>query len=108
MRSHKRRNTSPSGKSPSSKKAKSRQPTGTSSPNAPASFEQVFGRNTHPDVPKLHAQLASYGERLAAHRQLPVPTHRLLRSRHLARLRRLEVMVDDLTTLIATLSRVAD
>lgn len=105
MRSNKRRTTTSAGKSAKSKTAASAARKRNSSATPPASFESVFGKETHPEVPKLVRQLEVARERHAALLAEPVPTIALLRTRHLARLARQDRYVRDLQDAISTLSR---
>lgn len=91
MPSSKRRTISNSGNSAKSRKTGTSRPASTSSRTAPASFEEVFGKETpkNPRADKLRAQLAEATERLMDATRQPVPTVALYRTRALQRLARL-------------------
>lgn len=91
MPSSKRHTTSNSGNSAKSRKKATSRPRSTSSQTAPASFEEVFGKETpkNPRIERLLAQLADATERLREANMQPVPTVALYRTRALQRLARL-------------------
>lgn len=96
MTSRKRHTTSKSGNSGTSPKTGTSSQKGRSSKTAPASFVEIFGATDSAKVQSLKKQLAHQERQIADMQATGEPTLALYRSRHRARLARLQRMAEQL------------
>lgn len=106
-RSQPRRTTSKSGGSASSKKAATSRQAKNSSATAPASFEQVFGKE-HPnaqEITRLKGLIQASLTRLDGLQAATLPSMALYRTRHLQRLAREKKHLQDLNEALESLTK---
>lgn len=104
MTSNKRRTTSKSGRSAKSKTRATSSRNLNSSPTAPASFEQIFGAPESDELQNLKASLARYQGMAAEMRNQGEPKLALYRTRHRARLARIQRFIRELQEAITSLT----
>lgn len=101
MPSTRTRHTSKSGGSPRSRSKPARSTgTGNSSPTAPVSFEEVFGKGEGPEQARYRALMAAAEERLQQLEKLPMPRNALLRTRHKQKMAKERKAIRDLAELL--------
>lgn len=101
MPSTQRRTSSKSGGSQKSTKKPARsRGTGNTSPTAPRSFEEVFGKPETPDQVRYRGLMAAAEERLQKYLAEPMPTNALLRTRHKQKIAKERKIIRDLAELL--------